>query len=336
MDPYAAAGVDIVAGQLAVEAMRHAVEATHNSRVPEGLGGFAGLFDISFLKRYRSPLLVTSTDGVGTKVVIAQELDKHDTIGQDLVAMVVGDIAVVGGKPLFMTDYIACGELIPERIAQIVGGVARACQEIDCVLLGGETAEHPEVMARNQYDLAGAATGVVEASDLLGKDKVKTGDVLIGVASSGLHANGFSLVRKICRDVSFAEYCPDLQTTWGEALLEPTRMYVNLIRDLIKTGKLHAASHITGGGIPGNLPRILPEGLGARLHPWPIPDLFKVLCEFGSLSLSEVKNAWNLGIGLIIVASSTSILEDIDDSWQARLIGEVIDGEAIQWTGSLS
>src|SRR6185503_7312226 len=264
-NPYAEAGVDTAAGDLAVELMKSAVSQTHGPEVLGGVGGFAGLFDVSFLKNYRRPLLATSTDGVGTKVAIAQALDKHDTIGQDLVGMVVDDIVVVGAKPLFMPDYIACGRVVPERIADIVAGIARACAETGTALVGGETAEHPGLMGVDDYDVAGAAVGVVEADRLLGAERVRDGDVVIAIASSGLHSNGFSLVRHILANsgLSYSDAAPDLGTTWGEALLEPTRLYAGPLVRLLEHDRLaasvHSLSHVTGGGIAANLARVLPR-----------------------------------------------------------------------------
>ena len=268
---YAAAGVDTRAGDLAVELMKEAVAATHGPGVLGGVGGFAGLFDLSFAKDYARPLLATSTDGVGTKIAIAQALDKHDTIGQDLVGMVVDDIVVVGAKPLFMTDYIACGKVVPERIATIVTGIARACAETGTALVGGETAEHPGLMGPDDYDVAGAAVGVVEADRLLGAERVRDGDAVIAIASSGLHSNGFSLVRHILAGarIGYADAAADLGTTWGEALLEPTRLYtgplVRLLDDDRLAASVHSLSHVTGGGIAANLARVLPRGSWVEL-----------------------------------------------------------------------
>ncbi len=235
-DAYAASGVDTAAGDLAVELMKAAVSKTHGPRVFGGVGGFAGLFDVSFLTKFRQPLLATSTDGVGTKVAIAQALDKHDTIGQDLVGMVVDDIIVVGATPLFMTDYIACGKVVPARIADIVAGIARACSETGTALVGGETAEHPGLLGPDDYDVAGAAVGAVEADALLGPQRVGHGDVVIAMESSGLHSNGFSLVRHILasRDLGFTENSDDLGGVVGEVLLEPTRLYTTPLVRLLE------------------------------------------------------------------------------------------------------
>ena len=240
---YAAAGVDVEAGDRAVELMKDAVKATHNASVIGGVGGFAGLYDVSKLLTYKRPLLATSTDGVGTKVAIAQAMDIHDTIGYDLVGMVVDDIVVVGAEPLYMTDYIACGKVVPERIADIVRGIAAACSVAGTALVGGETAEHPGLLGEHEYDVAGAATGVVEADALLGPDRVRAGDVVIGMASSGLHSNGYSLVRRVINHAGWAldRQVSELGRTLGEELLEPTRVYAADCLDLAR------AFPVTGG-----------------------------------------------------------------------------------------
>ena len=257
---YRDAGVDTAAGDLAVELMKSTVARTHGPQVLGGVGGFAGLFDVSFLKSFDRPLLATSTDGVGTKVAIAQAIDKHDTIGQDLVGMVVDDIVVVGAKPMFMTDYIACGRVVPQRIADIVAGIATACAETGTALVGGETAEHPGLLGPDDYDVAGAAVGAVEAADLLGPKLVSDGDVVIGMESSGLHSNGFSLVRHILsqRGIGYRDVSAELGGIVGEVLLEPTRLYTTPLLDLIaaQPSAVHALSHVTGGGIAANGSRI--------------------------------------------------------------------------------
>ena len=267
---YAEAGVDTAAGDLAVELMKSAVSATHGPRVVGGVGGFAGLFDVSFLKSFQRPLLATSTDGVGTKVAIAQAIDKHDTIGIDLVGMVVDDIVVVGATPLFMTDYIACGKVVPSRIADIVAGIARGCKATGTALIGGETAEHPGLLGLDDYDIAGAATGAVEAGRQLGAHLVADGDVVIALESSGLHSNGYSLVRSILRQaaVSYSDRSDDLGGPVGEVLLEPTRLYTTPLLALLADapGSVHALSHVTGGGIAANLARVLPVGSWVELE----------------------------------------------------------------------
>jgi phosphoribosylformylglycinamidine cyclo-ligase len=309
-DSYAEAGVDTAAGDRAVELMKAAVARTHGPEVLGGVGGFAGLFDASALRDYSRPLLATSTDGVGTKIAIAIALDKHDTIGQDLVGMVVDDIVVVGAKPMFMTDYIACGKVVPERIASIVEGIARACAETGTALVGGETAEHPGVMEPDDYDLAGAAVGVVEADAVLGPERVQHGDVVVAIASSGLHSNGFSLVRSILdkRGVGYGDRVDEFGGPAGLALLEPTRLYAKQLLRLIEDlpDAVHALSHVTGGGIAANLARVLPRGTWVELDrtTWSPQPVFRVLAEWGGLSLADTEGTWNLGVGMIAVVDA--------------------------------
>jgi len=313
---YASAGVDVEAGDRAVELMKDAVKATHNSSVIGGVGGFAGLYDVSRLLTYKRPLLATSTDGVGTKVAIAQAMDIHDTIGFDLVGMVVDDIVVVGAEPLYMTDYIACGKVVPERIADIVRGIAAACSVAGTALVGGETAEHPGLLGEHEYDVAGAATGVVEASELLGPDRVRAGDVVIGMASSGLHSNGYSLVRRVINHAGWAldRQVSELGRTLGEELLEPTRVYAADCLDLARTfpvsgsagGKaVHGFSHVTGGGLAANLARVLPQGLLATVDrsTWELPAIFKLVSELGNVPLADLERTLNLGVGMVAIVS---------------------------------
>ncbi|QEO09150.1 phosphoribosylformylglycinamidine cyclo-ligase [Protaetiibacter larvae] len=306
---YAAAGVDTAAGDRAVELMKASVARTHGPEVLGGVGGFAGLFDVSALLGYRRPLLATSTDGVGTKIALALAVDKHDTIGQDLVAMVVDDIVVVGAKPLFMTDYIATGKVHPERIATLVAGVARACEATGTALVGGETAEHPGLMAPDDYDIAGAAVGVVEADAVLGPDRVQHGDVVVAIASSGLHSNGFSLVRHILdgRGLSYTDHAQELGGIVGEVLLEPTRLYTAPLLTVIDAlpGAIHALSHVTGGGIAANLARVLPKGAWVELDrsTWSPQPVFRTLAEWGGLSLGDTEATWNLGVGFFAVVA---------------------------------
>ena len=306
---YAEAGVDTAAGDLAVELMKAAVSKTHGPGVVGGVGGFAGMFDVSFLKAYRRPLLATSTDGVGTKVAIAQAIDKHDTIGFDLVGMVVDDIVVAGAAPLMMTDYIACGKVVPARIAEIVSGIAAACSETGTALVGGETAEHPGLLGPDDYDVAGAAVGAVEADSMLGARLVKSGDVVIALASSGLHSNGFSLVRHVLaeRGIQYSERSPELGGLVGEVLLEPTRLYtaplLAMLGDPALAGAIHSLSHVTGGGIAANLARVLPVGSWVEVErsTWSPPEVFRVLADWGGMTLEETEGTWNLGIGMIAV-----------------------------------
>lgn len=325
---YASAGVDVEAGDRAVELMKDAVKATHNSSVLGGVGGFAGLYDVSKLLTYKKPLLATSTDGVGTKVAIAQAMDIHDTIGFDLVGMVVDDIVVVGAEPLFMTDYIACGKVVPERIADIVRGIAAACSVAGTALVGGETAEHPGLLGEHEYDVAGAATGVVEADSLLGPDRVRAGDVVIGMASSGLHSNGYSLVRRVINHAGWAldRQVSELGRTLGEELLEPTRVYAADCLDLARAfpvsglgtaaGAVHGFSHVTGGGLAANLARVLPQGLVATVDraTWELPAIFKLVSELGSVPLADLERTLNLGVGMVAIVSP-----DIADAAVARL-----------------
>lgn len=309
---YAEAGVDTAAGDIAVDLMKSAIARTHGPQVLGGVGGFAGLFDASALTRYRRPLLASSTDGVGTKVAIAQAIDKHDTIGQDLVGMVVDDIIVVGATPLFMTDYIACGRLVPERIADIVGGIARACEATGTALVGGETAEHPGLLGIDDYDVAGAAVGVVEADRLLGPDNVRDGDVVIAMGASGLHSNGYSLVRHIMakRDILFTDYSAEFGKSYGEALLEPTMLYtgplLQVLEDPALDGAIHALSHVTGGGIAANLARVLPKGAWTEVDraSWSPLTVFRHLAQLGGHPLHSLETAWNLGIGMFAVVEA--------------------------------
>lgn len=307
-DPYSLSGVDTAAGDRAVELMKASVAATQGAQVLGGVGGFAGLWDASALRTLRRPVLATSTDGVGTKVAIAQALDKHDTIGHDLVGMVVDDIVVVGATPLFMTDYIACGKVVPERVADIVAGIADGCRRTGTALIGGETAEHPDLLGADEYDLAGAAVGAVEADDLLGAARVRDGDVVLAIASSGLHANGFSLVRRIVRDAGlrYTDRIEEFAAPLGEVLLTPTRLYTAPLLQLLASPSaagVHALSHVTGGGIAVNLARVLPDGSWVELErgSWTPPAVFVALADRGGLALTEVEGAWNLGVGVLAV-----------------------------------
>jgi len=304
---YAAAGVDVEAGDRAVALMKSAVARTFTREVVGGIGGFAGLFDVSSLRDFRRPLLATSTDGVGTKVAIAQALDRHDTIGFDLVAMVVDDIVVCGARPLFMTDYIACGRVVPERIAQIVTGIADACVEAGCALTGGETAEHPGLLGPDEYDLAGAAVGAVEADQLLGPHRVEVGDVVLALAASGLHSNGYSLVRKVFEgpEWSYDRHVDELGRTLGEELLTPTRIYAQPVVELaaaLGTG-LHAVSHVTGGGLAANLARVVPPEMAAVIErsTWTPPAVFELVRQVGQVPVDDLERTLNLGVGMVVV-----------------------------------
>ncbi len=306
---YAAAGVDTEAGDRAVELMKAAVGRTLGADVVGGVGGFAGMVDASALRELQRPLLATSTDGVGTKIAIARALDVHDTIGQDLVGMVVDDIAVVGARPLLMTDYIACGRVDPERIADVVRGVARACEFVGVPLLGGETAEHPGLMAPDDYDVAGAATGVVEADEALGPERVEAGDVVLAIASSGLHSNGYSLVRRIVAESGWplGRYVPEFGRTLGEELLEPTRLYSPLCLEV--SGRVHAFSHVTGGGLAANLARVVPAGMRASIDRSSIevPPVFSVVRELGGIAWEDLEDTLNMGVGMVAVLAEEEV-----------------------------
>jgi len=308
---YAAAGVDVEAGAKAVALMRAAVESTHNPSVLGGIGGFAGLLSLDS-SRFRDPVLASASDGVGTKLLVARALRRHDSVGIDLVAMVVDDVVVAGAEPLFLLDYLAVGRLVPERVAAIVEGVAEGCRRARCVLLGGETAEHPDAMEPDAYDLAGFGVGVVERDRILGPERVQPGDVLLALASSGLHSNGYSLVRRVLEraGVSYDHAPPELGRTIGEELLEPTRIYAADLVDLLAAGvALHALCHVTGGGLPGNLPRSLPSGLVGRVDrsSWTPPPIFQLLAELGPVDEAELARATNFGVGMVAVLPSSEV-----------------------------
>lgn len=330
---YAGSGVDIAAGDRAVELMKASVARATRPEAVGGLGGFAGLFDASGLQGYRRPLLASATDGVGTKVAIAQELGIHDTIGQDLVAMVVDDLVVCGAEPLFMTDYICVGKVVPETVAAIVSGIAAGCALANTALVGGETAEHPGLVADGEYDVAGAATGVVEADALLGEQRVRPGDVLIAMPSSGLHANGFSLVRAILARTGWAldRPMPQSDRTLGEELLTPTRIYTRDCLDLLAAagqrrtpGPVHAFSHITGGGLANNLARVIPAGLCATVDrsTWRVPAVFDLLGEAGGVPQTDRELTWNLGVGMIAVVAA---------DWADEAVTRLTEGGVAAW-----
>ena len=334
---YAAAGVDIEAGERAVALMKESVARTRRPEVLGGLGGFAGFFDASALAKYRHPVLTTSTDGVGTKVAIAQAMDKHDTIGRDLIGMLVDDLVVCGAEPLFVTDYIACGRLVPERIADIVRGIAEGCELAGCSLLGGETAEHPGLLGADEYDVAGATTGVVEKDAIIGSERIRPGDVVLGMASSGLHSNGYSLVRKVLlSDAGWAldRDVPELGRTLGEELLEPTRIYAKACLDLIDAVDVHAMSHITGGGLANNLARVLPENVHVTIDrsTWQPAPIFSLVQQVGGISVPDIEATLNMGVGMVALlpAGDADVararLADVGiDAW---IMGEVSSGPA--------
>lgn len=309
---YARAGVDIEAGERAVDLMKAHVAATRRPEVLGGLGGFAGFFDASVLGQYRHPVLATSTDGVGTKVAIAQAMDIHDTIGFDLVGMLVDDLVVVGAEPWFVTDYIACGHVDPDRIAAVVKGIAAACTQAGCSLLGGETAEHPGLLTDDEYDVAGATTGAVEYDDILGPQRVQEGDALLAVASSGLHSNGYSLVRKVLlADAGWAlnRHVDELGRTLGEELLEPTTVYAADLLALIRQIEVHAMSHVTGGGLANNLARVLPDDLVATVDrsTWTPAPIFNLVQQVGNVSQPDIEATLNMGVGMVVVMPDANI-----------------------------
>ncbi|MGZ6266193.1 MAG: phosphoribosylformylglycinamidine cyclo-ligase [Candidatus Limnocylindrales bacterium] len=354
-DAYRGAGVDIDAGERAVELMRASVEATRRPEVVGGLGGFASAMALP--AGMREPVLVSSTDGVGTKTAIAMALGVYDTIGRDLVAMCADDLVCAGAEPLFFLDYLAVGHVYPERVAAIVGSVADGCRLAGCSLIGGETAEHPGLMEPGEFDLAGFCVGVVERDRLLDGTAARAGDALIGIASSGLHSNGFSLVRRIVAEENLdlgegyrelagrilgPETAPEPETanrTLGEVLLTPTRIYsqavLRLRRRLTDAGAdLRGVAHITGGGLPGNVPRVLAEGLGACVHPgnWPMPSVMQLIGALGGLSAAELRSTFNGGLGMVCVVPAEAVKEAMssleDDGLEAWHVGEVVVADA--------
>jgi phosphoribosylformylglycinamidine cyclo-ligase len=306
LSSYEDAGVSIEAGDKAVELMKQWVEKAKRPEMVGGIGGFAGLFDASALKAYERPLLATSADGVGTKVAIAQAMDIHHTIGFDLVGMLVDDLVVCGAEPLFLTDYIATGRVVPERIAAIVQGIAEACVAAGCALIGGETAEHPGLLDPDEYDVAGSTTGVVEASQLLGAHLVKPGDAVIAMASSGLHSNGYSLVRHVLLDKAgwkLDRHVDELGRTLGEELLEPTMIYAKACLALARATRTHAMSHITGGGLAANLERVLPDEVSVTIDrgTWTPQPIFDLVAQVGSVSTEDLEKTLNCGVGMVAV-----------------------------------
>ena len=315
---YKSSGVDIEAGYKSVELMKQYVKTTMRPEVLGGLGGFSGAFSLEKIKDMEKPTLVSGTDGVGTKIKLAFLMDKHDTIGIDCVAMCVNDIACAGGEPLFFLDYIACGKNIPEKIAEIVKGVSAGCVQSEAALIGGETAEHPGLMPEDEYDLAGFAVGVVDEKDLITGENLKPGDVLIGMASSGVHSNGFSLVRKVFDMTveSLNTYYDELGATLGETLLAPTRIYVKALKAVKETGvTVKACSHITGGGFYENVPRMLKEGTHAVINKnsYPIPPIFTLMAKKGNIEEHMMYNTYNMGLGMIVAVDPA----DVDKTMEA-------------------
>ena len=315
---YKSSGVDIEAGYKSVELMKQYVKTTMRPEVLGGLGGFSGAFSLEKIKDMEKPTLVSGTDGVGTKIKLAFLMDKHDTIGIDCVAMCVNDIACAGGEPLFFLDYIACGKNIPEKIAEIVKGVSAGCVQSEAALIGGETAEHPGLMPEDEYDLAGFAVGVVDEKDLITGENLKPGDVLIGMASSGVHSNGFSLVRKVFDMTveSLNTYYDELGSTLGETLLAPTRIYVKALKAVKEAGvTVKACSHITGGGFYENVPRMLKEGTHAVINKnsYPIPPIFTLMAKKGNIEEHMMYNTYNMGLGMIVAVDPA----DVDKTMEA-------------------
>ena len=333
---YKTSGVDIEAGYKSVELMKKYVAETKRAEVLGGIGGFSGAFSLAAIKNMEDPVLLSGTDGVGTKIKLAFELDKHDTIGIDCVAMCVNDVACAGGEPLFFLDYIACGKNEPEKIASIVKGVAEGCKLSGAALVGGETAEHPGLMPEDEYDLAGFAVGVCDRKDLIDGSSLKAGDVIIGIASSGVHSNGFSLVRNVFKmeKEALLKYYDELGKTLGEALLEPTIIYVKALKEIKNSGvKIKACSHITGGGFYENVPRMLREDTHAiiRKDSYEVPAIFKMLAKEGDVSDQVMYNTFNMGIGMMVVVDKTDVdktMASIMKSGEkAFVIGEIKEGE---------
>jgi len=336
MMDYKKAGVDIEAGYKSVELMKEHVKKTMRPEVLGGLGGFAGAFDLSGIKNMEEPVLLSGTDGCGTKVKLVFVMDKHDTIGIDAVAMCVNDIACSGGEPLFFLDYIACGKNYPEKIASIVSGVAEGCLQSECALVGGETAEHPGLMPEDDYDLAGFAVGVVDKKDIIDGSTIKAGDTLIGIASSGVHSNGFSLVRKVFEMTkeSLDTYYDELGKTLGEALIEPTRIYVKALKNVKNAGvRIKGCSHITGGGFFENVPRMLPENVRAiiKKESYPVPALFDLIQKNGNIEEHMMYNTFNMGLGMVIavnpedVETTMKAIEEAGD--KCYVVGNIVEGD---------
>ena len=331
---YRDAGVDIEAGNQAVEEIKEVVKSTYRPEVLGDLGGFGGLFALN-TQKYKEPVLVSGTDGVGTKLQIAFMTGKHNTIGQDAVAMCVNDILAQGAEPLFFLDYLAVGKLEPNQIKEIVSGVANACRESGCSLIGGETAEMAGFYKTDEYDIAGFCVGIVEKENFLPKKDIAIGDVVLGIPSSGIHSNGFSLVRKICFDhkkMAIDAWIPELESTLGEVLLTPTRLYPKLILPLLEKFKIKGLIHITGGGFYDNIPRILPEGLGVKItKSWKIPAIFSLLQEWGNVDEREMYRTFNMGIGMMLVLpkeDATKMIAEFKNKGEAIYeIGEVISGD---------
>lgn len=333
-ESYKAAGVDVTAGYEGVRLMKKDIERTTIPGCLSGIGGFGGLFQLD-LTDLKEPVLVSGTDGVGTKLKIAMLLNKHDTIGIDAVAMCVNDIICCGAKPLFFLDYIAIGKNVPEKVAEIVKGVADGCVQAGCALIGGETAEHPGMMPEDEYDIAGYATGVVDKSKILDSSTINAGDVIIGLASTGVHSNGFSLVRKVfnVNEQNLKVFVPELGKSLGEALLTPTKIYVKSVLDLMSKITVKSVSHITGGGFYENIPRALPEGITAKINKnsYEIPAIFKLLQSEGNIPEHDMYNTFNMGIGMMLVVNKADAEKAVEilnaNGETAYIIGETIAGD---------
>ena len=333
-ESYKAAGVDVTAGYESVRLMKKDVERTQIPGCISGIGGFGGLFQLD-LSGMKEPVLVSGTDGVGTKLKIAMLLNKHDTIGIDCVAMCVNDIICCGAKPLYFLDYIAIGKNIPEKVAQIVKGVADGCVMAGCALVGGETAEHPGMMPDDEYDIAGYSTGIVDKSKILDNTTIKSGDAIVGIASSGVHSNGFSLVRKVfnINEQKLRTLVPELGMSLGDALLTPTRIYVKPVLDLISKVNVKGISHITGGGFYENIPRMLPDGISAKIEKgsWTIPPIFGLLQKEGGISEHDMFNTFNMGVGMAVCVDKADADKTVEilkaNGEQAFVIGETVSGD---------
>jgi phosphoribosylformylglycinamidine cyclo-ligase len=333
---YRDAGVDIQAGEEVVERIKPAVARTLRPEVIGGLGGFGGLFKLDITK-YPDPVLVSGTDGVGTKLRLAFQMNRHDTIGQDAVAMCVNDILVQGAEPLFFLDYLAVGKVDPSRLAEVVGGIAKGCEMAGCALIGGETAEMPGFYADDEYDIAGFTVGAVNRDQLIDGSKIQAGDVLVGLSSTGLHSNGYSLARKVFETNSLDEVFPELGEALGEALLRPTRIYVSSILPLLPEGKILGMAHITGGGLTGNVPRVLPPGLGVRIDTstWERPPIFTLLQRLGDVDWPEMYKTFNMGVGFVLIVrpeDEVDLRQKLGELGETSFVmGSVVSGEGVSY-----
>lgn len=336
---YRDAGVDIQAGNEVVERIKPAVARTLRPEVLGGLGGFGGLFKLD-LAKYPNPVLVSGTDGVGTKLRLAFQMNQHDSIGQDAVAMCVNDILVQGAEPLYFLDYLATGKVEPKQLAEVVSGIARGCEMAGCALIGGETAEMPGFYAENEYDIAGFSVGVVNEDKLIDGSKIREGDVLIGLPSSGLHSNGYSLARKIVEAHSLDEEFSELGESLGEALLRPTRIYVKSILTLLSQVEILGMAHITGGGLTDNVPRVLPEGLGVKIYTssWECPPIFALLQRLGDVAWTEMYRTFNMGIGFVLIVrpeAESLVRQNLKELGESSfVIGSVVTGEGVAYADS--